>query len=187
MIAQSPTQTVKRATGAGLLLVMLAVAQIVPIGLALLVNFGGIQDQVVRALDRNPEQLGEAGALVIVLGANVAGFIAFVAAIILAVLAPKVGRGSKPAGSAARVVGGALLLWSAVVTVINPLGGPLTLLAPAADTNNTLSGRQFQEQLNNALPGWIQPTQIGFAVLTAVLVIAIFVSIGQASAAARRS
>jgi len=50
-----------------------------------------------------------------------------------------------------------------------------------------LSGRQFQEQLNNALPGWIQPTQIGFAVLTAVLVIAIFVSIGQASAAARRS
>jgi len=180
VIAESPTQTAKPTIGTGLMLALLAGAQVIPIGLALLVNFGGIQDEVVRALDRNPEPLGEAGALVIVSGATLAGLIAFVAAIVLAVLAPKVSRGSGPARSAARVVGGLLLLWSAAVTVINPAGGPLTLLAPAADTNNTLSGRQFQEQLNDALPGWLQPTLIGFAALTAILVIAVYVSLARA-------
>lgn len=179
MDAESPNRMVKPAEGAGLLLVMLAVAQIVPIGLALLVTFGGIQDQIVRALDRNPEPLGEAGALVVVSGATVAGFIAFLAAVVLAVLAPKVSRGSGPARTAARVVSGLLFLWSAAVTVVNPVGGPLTLLAPVADTNNTLSGRQFQGQLNAALPGWIPPALIGFAVLTAALVIAVYVSIAR--------
>jgi len=178
-MVDSPNRTEKPAAEASLLLVMLAVAQIIPIGLALLVNFGDIQDQVVRALDRNPEPLGEAGALVVVSGATLAGAIAFVAAIILAILAPRVGRGGS-ARSAAQVVGAVLLLWSAAVTIINPAGGPLTLLAPAADTNNTLSGRQFQEQINAALPGWTQPTLIGFTALTAVLVVAVFVTLARA-------
>jgi hypothetical protein len=161
---------------------MLAVAQIVPIGLALLANFGGIQDQVVRALDRNPEPLGEAGALVVVAGANIAGAIALVAAIALAVLAAKVGGGSGPARSVARIVSAVLLLWTAAVTIISPVGGALSLLAPAADTSNTLSGRQFQEQLDLALPGWVQPAVIGFAALTAVLVISVFIMLGRGRA-----
>jgi hypothetical protein len=175
----SPNQTVRPvgAPAAGLLLVMLAVAQIIPIGLALLVNFGGVQDQIVRALDRNPEPLGEAGALVAVLGATIAGAVAFVAAIVLAVLAPKVSGGG--ARTAARVVSAVLLLWSAAVTVISPKGGALSLFAPAADTNNTLSGKQFQDQLDAALPGWVQPAGLGFAALTAVLVVAIFVALSR--------
>lgn len=182
MIGETPNKTAARpAAVAGLLLVMLAVAQIVPIGLALLVNFGGVQDQIVRVLDRNPEPLGAPGALVVVGGATIAGFIAFVGAIVLAILAPKVGRGSRAARTGARVVAAALLLWTGVVTAINPEGGALTLLAPAADTNNTMSGRQFQEQLNAALPGWIQPTLLGFAALTAALVIAVFVSLSKAA------
>lgn len=185
MTVESPTQTAKPAKGPALPLVLLTAAQIIPIGLALLVNFGGIQDQVVRALDRNPQPLGEAGAVVIVFGATVAGLIAFVAAVVLAVLAPKVGRGSGPARAGARVVSGLLLLWSAAVTVFNPVGGPLTLLAPAADTNNTLSGRQFQEQLSAALPGWVQPTTIGFAALTAILVVAVYVSLARAPGGSR--
>jgi fatty acid desaturase len=174
-LADSPTETVKPAKGAGLLLAVLAVAQAVPMTLALLVNFGSVQDQVVRVLDRNPEPLGETGALVIVAGATLAGAIGFLAAIILAVLAPKVSAGG--ARLAARVVSGLLLLWSVVVTVVNPVGGPLTLLAPGADTNNTLSDRQFQEQLDNALPGWIPPTLIGFAAVTLVLVVAVYLSL----------
>jgi hypothetical protein len=178
--AESPTQTVKPASGAGLLLSMLAAAQIIPIGLALLVIFGGIQDQIVRALDRNPEPLGAAGAIVVVAGATLAGLIAFVAAVVLAVLAPRAARGSGAARTGARVVSALLLLWTAVVTVVNPVGGPLTLLAPAADTNNTMSGRQFQEQLNDALPGWLQAAQLGFAALTAILVISVYVTLARA-------
>lgn len=71
------------------------------------------------------------------------------------------------------------------MTIISPAGGALTLLAPAADTNNTLSGRQFQEQLDLALPGWVQPTVIGFAALTAVLVVSVFVMLGRGRPAQR--
>jgi hypothetical protein len=179
VVTESPTQTVKSAAGrTRRLLVLLAAAQLVPIGLAVAVNFAGtrIQDQVVGALDRNPEPLGEAAAFVIAAGAALSGLIAVVAAIVLAILASKVSR-----GVGARVVGALLLLWSVAVTAINPRGGPLTLLAPAADTNNTLSGKEFQDQINEALPGWIQPTQLGFAALTAVLVIAVYVSLSRAN------
>jgi heme A synthase len=66
-----------------------------------------------------------------------------------------------------------------VVAVINPVGGPLTITASLADTNNTLRAKQFQEQLNAALPGWVQPVHLGFAALTAVLVIALFVALAR--------
>ncbi len=177
-MSQDPIKTAR-------LLWVLTAAQLIPIGLAVVVAFGGFQDQIVRALDNNPEPLGEAGAVVVVAGAGLAGIIALVAAIVLLALAPKVARGSGPARASARVIGVILLLWSGVVAAINPAGGPLTFLAPAADTNNTLSGKQFQDQLNAALPDWVQPLHLGFTAVTALLVIALFVGLPRSATPAR--
>jgi hypothetical protein len=182
---ESPPKRVKPAPGAAGMLRLLAGAQLVPIGMALVVAFGQVQDRVARALDKNPQPLGEAGASTVVAGATLAGLVGLVAAITLVAVAPKVARGSGAARVVAGVLGAVLALWSGVVAAINPAGGPLTLLAPAADTNNTLSAKQFQDQLNAGLPGWCQPVTLGFAALTAVLVVALFVSLGRSATSTR--
>jgi hypothetical protein len=48
-----------------------------------------------------------------------------------------------------------------------------------------LSAKQLQDQLSAALPGWCQPVTLGFAGLTVVLVVALFVALGRSATPAR--
>lgn len=143
---------------------LLAWWQLVPIAVALVVAFGNVQDHVARALDTNPEPAGEAGAVTIVTGAALAGLIGLVALILLLTAGPKT----------AKVTAGFLFLWSAIVTALNPVAGPLTLTAPLADTNNTLSAMELQRQITQALPGWVTVVHLTFTAVTAILVVGLF-------------
>jgi hypothetical protein len=159
----------------------LGAVQLVTVGVALVVVFGDSQDRVARALAGGPQDLGEVGALVVVVGAMVSAAVALPVAVAAAILAGPVGRGSRPARIATWVTGLLVLGWAGAVAAVNPAGGPLSLFAGFADTNGTLTGAELQERVNAALPGWYQPVHISLALVTVAVAAAVLTSLSASS------
>jgi hypothetical protein len=72
-----------------------------------------------------------------------------------------------------------VILWAGGVAVADPAGGPLTLFAPLADTEGTLSAAQLRERIDAALPDWYQPVHVGLALLTVAVAASMLTSLAR--------
>lgn len=136
---------------------ILGVIQLAIVAVSAVVVFGTTQDTVQRALG----EIGEPAALVIVLGAIAGAALALVFASVSLGIAPAVGRGGGAAKTTAAVLCLLVLAWTGAVMLLNPDGGVLSLFAGAADINSAVTVEEFQRRINDAVPSWLGPTNLG--------------------------